>query len=167
MSSSLTLLKICQLSPLNTVMILEVFIILSRFALGWVSVGLNLSGWKCLWNNYSWRLLLFFPHVLFRCLLHYWSIIGKNWCYGFPEFFVVRNTFDINITNFSLVWWSNLTQIFLCSSDFFLLKLFLRLDLSIIERDLVVKTLLLKRRTFTLTAANLFKISRKTAWKAD
>ena len=50
---------------------------------------------------------------------------------------------------------------------FFLLKLFLSLDLSIIAflRAFVIKALLLKRRTFTLTGPILFKISRNTASK--
>ena len=50
---------------------------------------------------------------------------------------------------------------------FFLLKLFLSLDLSIITFLIafVIKALLLKRRTFTLTGAILFKISRNTASK--
>ena len=50
-----------------------------------------------------------------------------------------------------------------------LLKSFLSLDLGIIAflRELVIKTLMLKRRTFTLTRAILFKISRKTAWKVE
>ena len=82
----------------------------------------------------------------------------------------------ITLKCFSLVWRSNLTQKFLCflylsqvSSDLFLLNLFLSLELSVIAflRDLVVKALLLKRRTFTLTSGILFKSSRKTYWRVD
>ena len=55
------------------------------------------------------------------------------------------------------------------SSDLCFLKLFLSLDLSITAflRDLVITALLLKRRTFTLTGAILFRISMNTAWKVE
>ena len=81
----------------------------------------------------------------------------------------------VSLKCLSLVWWSNLTQKFLCfmyvsqfSLDLFLLELLLALILRIIAfmRDLVIKTLL-KRRTFTLTGAILFRVSRKTTWKLE
>ena len=81
-------------------------------------------------------------------------------------FFVVRNTFDVNVTKIFLVWWSNLTQeislLFIIIPVFnrpFFVEIVFESGSNIIAflRDLVVKALLLKRRTFTLTGAILFK----------
>ena len=176
-------MKICQLNLLNTSMILQgiYYIFQICFGINFYGFEFQVGGNGCKIIIYDVSCYLFLAHYFIfyykHYIVHVYIFIGKKWFYGYREFLVVRNTFDINNTKmFSLVWRSNLTQKSLCflhlsqfSSDLFLLKLFLSLELSVIVflRDLVVKALLLKRRTFTLTSAIFFKSSRKTYWRVD
>ena len=151
--------KVSQVPALYTTVDIFVNQLFMMFAINYSS--------RTIWLS-STSIILF----LFR------PLFGKNGLMVFQNGFLLSEIILtlISLKYFSLVWRSNLTQKFLCffqlsqfPSDLCLLKLFLSLDPSIIAflRDLVIKTLLLKRRTFTLTGAILFKTSRKTAWKVE
>ena len=111
---------------------------------------------------------LFFTSII---LLLFRPLLKKEMIYCFTEFCVVRNTFDSNITNIFFFGLEKFPSYNYPSfhQTFFLLKLFLHLGLRIIAflRHVVIKALLLKRRTFILTGAILFKTSRNTASKLE
>ena len=175
-------MKICQLNLLNTSMILEGIYYLFQICFG-ISFGgfefqVDGNGCKITIYDVSYYSRVLFHFVYKHYIVHVQTFIGQK-----NGFMVIQNFLLseilltlITLKYFSLVQRTNLTQKFLCfldlsqfSSDLFLLKLYLSLELSVIAflGDLVIKALLSKRKIFTLTSAILFKSSRKIAWKVD
>ena len=97
-------MKICQLNPLNTFMLLEgiyyTFQIL--FGINFRGFEFQASGNVCEIITYDVCQYCFLTYYLVVFCKHHivciQTFIRKKWFYGFPDFFVVKNTFDINIT---------------------------------------------------------------------